>query len=197
MAALPDYQWLKPFLSKLEDSKSAAAAANRINEKNREIGAMLRTTVSPTMLEAGLKVNIIPNTAEAQVDVRRLPNETREEVLERFKNIINDPAITIDSNFGQQMPATEPSSLTTSLYQAMEKVLAKPTSKAILVPYVSLGASDGAFLREKGMAVYGVPIFYKEADRLAHGNDERISIQNLQQGTEALLQIVLEVAAEK
>ena len=69
--------------------------------------------------------------------------------------------------------------------------------KAMLVPYVSLGASDGAFLREKGMAVYGVPVFYKEADRLAHGNDERISIKNLQQGTEALLQIVLEVAAEK
>ena len=36
-----------------------------------------------------------------------------------------------------------------------------------------------------------------KADRLAHGNDERISINNLQQGTEALLQIVLEVAAEK
>lgn len=197
MVTLPDYQWLKPLLPKLEDSKTAAAAANQITEKNREIGAMLRTTVSPTMLEAGLKVNIIPNTAEAQVDVRRLPNETKEEVLERFRNIINDAAITIDSNFGQQMPATEPSSLTTALYQAMEKVLSKSAPKAMLVPYVSLGASDGAFLREKGMAVYGVPVFYKEADRLAHGNDERISIRNLQQGTEALLQIVLEVAAEK
>jgi acetylornithine deacetylase/succinyl-diaminopimelate desuccinylase-like protein len=47
------------------------------------------------------------------------------------------------------------------------------------------------------MAVYGVPIFVKEANRLAHGNDERISIKNLQQGTELLLQIVLEVAVEK
>ncbi len=197
MATLPDYQWLKPLLPKLEDSKTAAAAANQINEKKGEIGAMLRTTVSPTMLAAGMKVNIIPNTAEAQIDVRRLPNETKEEVLERFKNIINDPAITIDSNFGQQMPATEPSSLTTGLYKAMEKVLSKSAPKAMLVPYVSLGASDGAFLREKGMAVYGVPIFYKEAERMAHGNDERISIKNLQQGTEALLQIVLEVAAEK
>ena len=197
MATLPDYQWLKPLLPKLEDSKTSAAAANEINEKKSEMGAMLRTTVSPTMLEAGMKVNIIPNTAEAQVDVRRLPNETKEEVLERFKNIINDPAITIDSGFGQQMPATEPSSLTTALYKAMEKVLSKSAPKAMLVPYVSLGASDGAFLREKGMAVYGVPVFYKEAERLAHGNDERISIKNLQQGTEALLQIVLEVATEK
>ncbi len=197
MATLPDYQWLVPLLPKLEDSKTAAEAANEINQRNREMGAMLRTTVSPTMLEAGMKVNIIPNTAEAQVDVRRLPNETKEEVLERFKNIINDPAITIDSGFGQQMPATEPSSLTTALYKAMEKVLSKSAPKAMLVPYVSLGASDGAFLREKGMAVYGVPVFYKEADRLAHGNDERISIKNLQQGTEALLQIVLEVATEK
>ena len=197
MATLPDYQWLKPLLPALESDQSSAAAANEINENKSEMGAMLRTTVSPTMFEAGLKVNIIPNTAEAQVDVRRLPNETKEEVLARFTKIINDPAITIDSNFGQQMPATEPSSLTTTLYKAMDKVLSKSAPKAMLVPYVSLGASDGAFLREKGMAVYGVPVFYKEADRMAHGNDERISIQNLQQGTEALLQIVLEVATAK
>jgi acetylornithine deacetylase/succinyl-diaminopimelate desuccinylase-like protein len=197
VSRLPDYQWLKPLLPKLEDSAASSAAANQITGRNSEIGAMLRTTVSPTMLQAGLKVNIIPNTAEAQVDVRRLPNETREEVLERFRKIINDSAITIDSNFGQQMPATEPSSLTTSLYKAMDNVLTKTTPKAMLVPYVSLGASDGAFLREKGMAVYGVPVFIKEADRLAHGNDERISIKNLQQGTELLLQIVLEVAVEK
>jgi acetylornithine deacetylase/succinyl-diaminopimelate desuccinylase-like protein len=194
---LPDYQWLKPLIPKLEDSKTSAAAANQILERNREIAAMLRTTVSPTMLEAGMKVNIIPNTAEAQVDVRRLPNETKEEILERFKNIINDPAITIDSNFGQQMPATEPSSLTTTLYKAMDKVLSRSAPNAMLVPYVSLGASDGAFLREKGMAVYGVPIFLKEFERMAHGNDERISIKNLQQGTELLLKIVLEVAEQK
>ena len=194
---LPDYQWLKSLLPELQNSATSSAAADRIRAKDSEIGAMLRTTVSPTMLQAGLKVNIIPNTAEAQVDVRRLPNETKEEVLERFRKIINDPAITIDSNFGQQMPATEPSSLTTPLYKAMEHVLTKTTSKAVLVPYVSLGASDGAFLREKGMAVYGVPVFVREAERLAHGNDERISLKNLREGTESLLQIVLEVAAEK
>jgi acetylornithine deacetylase/succinyl-diaminopimelate desuccinylase-like protein len=197
MSKLPDYQWLKPLVPKLEDSTTSAAAANQINDKNREIGAMLRTTVSPTMLDAGLKINVIPNAAEAQVDVRRLPNETKEEVIERFKNIIGDPAITIESNFGQQMPATEPSSLTTSLYQAIDKVLGSGAKNGVLIPYVSLGATDGSFLRQKGMAVYGVPIFVKEAERLAHGNDERISIANLQQGTEALLKIVMEVAAEK
>ncbi len=197
VTTLPDYQWLKPLIPQLENDKTSAAAANQINEKNREIGAMLRTTVSPTMLEAGLKVNIIPNTAEAQVDVRRLPNETKEEVLARFKNIIDDPAITIDSNFGQQMPSTEPSALTTTLYKAMEKSFTTGGQKAILVPYVSLGASDGSFLRERGMAVYGVPLFVKEFERMAHGNDERVSIKSLEQGTEMLLKIVLEVAGQK
>jgi acetylornithine deacetylase/succinyl-diaminopimelate desuccinylase-like protein len=197
MSKLPDYTWLKSLAPKLEDASTSSAAANQINEKNREIGAMLRTTVSPTMLEAGLKINVIPNAAEAQVDVRRLPNETKEEVIERFKNIIGDPAVTIESNFGQQMPATEPSSLTTPLYKAIDKVLGSGTPDGVLIPYVSLGATDGSYLREKGMAVYGVPIFIREAERLAHGNDERISIKNLQRGTEALLQIVLEVAAAK
>jgi len=86
---------------------------------------MLRTTVVPTMLRAGNKINVIPNAAEAQVDVRRLPNETREEVLARCRQTINDSAVDVSLAPRQQMPATEPSSLTTPLYHAMERAIAR------------------------------------------------------------------------
>ena len=58
----------------------------------------------------------------------------------------------------------------------------------------SSGATDGSFLRQKGMAVYGVPIFLRE-DRVsrAHGNDERISVKSLESGTKLLWDIVLAV----
>ena len=71
LAKRTDYKWLQPLLSKLEDN------ANEIGDRDSELDAQLRTTVSPTMLLAGRKVNVIPNQAEAQLDVRRLPGETK------------------------------------------------------------------------------------------------------------------------
>ncbi len=194
-STLPRYEWLRPLIGKLENAASAAAA-NQIRARDPEIDAMLRTTLSPTMLSAGMKINIIPNTAEAQVDVRRVPSETADEVLARFRRIVNDTAIEISSAGGQQMPSTEPSAQTTALYRTIEKIALAKYPKALVVPYMMRGATDGAFLREKGMAVYGVPVFLKQSESRAHGNDERISVANLSAGTEMLLEIVLAVAAQ-
>jgi acetylornithine deacetylase/succinyl-diaminopimelate desuccinylase-like protein len=195
MVKLPDYRWLAPLLAKLEDSTTAGGAANEIRSRDVELNAMLRTAVSPTMLQAGTKVNVIPNVAEAQIDVRRLPNETREEIETRFREIVNDPAVEISREPGQDMPATEPSSLTTALYTAMDKVFHESHPGSVVVPYMSRGATDGSFLRQKGMAVYGVPIFLREGgESRAHGNDERLSPANLTRGTELLWKIVTAVA---
>jgi acetylornithine deacetylase/succinyl-diaminopimelate desuccinylase-like protein len=192
---LPDYRWLEPLLAKLEDSTAAPGAANEIRAKDVELNAMLRTAVSPTMLQAGTKVNVIPNLAEAQIDVRRLPNETREEVETRFREIVNDPAVEVSREPGQDMPATEPSSLTTALYTAMDNVFRESHAGSVVVPYMSRGATDGSYLRQKGMAVYGVPVFLREGgESRAHGNDERISPANLAHGAELLLKIVMAVA---
>jgi acetylornithine deacetylase/succinyl-diaminopimelate desuccinylase-like protein len=195
MSKLPDYQWLQPLLPKLAQQATAAPAANEIRVHDPELSAMLRTTVSPTMLEAGKKVNVIPNAAVAEVDVRRLPTETRQEVETRFRRMVNDPAVEIAPEQGQDMPATEPSSLSTALYIAMEKVFRQAHVNAVVVPYMSRGATDGSFLRQKGMAVYGAPLFVREGgESRAHGNDERISPENLARGTDLLLKIVLAAA---
>jgi len=145
------------------------------------------------MLNAGTKINVIPDVAEAQFDARRLPTETREEVFQRFRTIIDDPAVTIEAISSQQ-PATEPSSLTSPLYLAMEKVFHAEASNALVVPFLMRGTTDGAYLRAKGMAVYGVPIFRKDGELGLHGNDERISLENLRAGTSLLSKIVVEVA---
>ncbi len=185
-------------IAKLENPSTALAAADQIAARDPELNTMLRTSVSPTMLAAGMKMNVIPNVATAQVDVRRLPTETRQEIEARFRNIINDPAVSISPEEGQDMPATEPSSLTTALYVAMEKVFKQADPKALVVPFMSRGATDGSFLRQKGMAVYGVPVFLREGgESRAHGNDERVSPENLKRGVDLLYQIVTAVAAQR
>jgi acetylornithine deacetylase/succinyl-diaminopimelate desuccinylase-like protein len=193
MAKLPSYAWLTPMLPKLEDPASASRTADEIRKRDPEIHAMLRTTVSATMLSAGSKINVIPNAAEAQLDARRLPTETREQVFERFRKIIDDPAIRIEATSSQQ-PSTEPSSLTSPLYAAMEKVFRQAAPNALVVPFLMRGTTDGAYLRAKGMAVYGVPLFRLDGELRLHGNDERISLENLRAGTDLLGKIVIEVS---
>jgi acetylornithine deacetylase/succinyl-diaminopimelate desuccinylase-like protein len=194
ISTLPEYAWLARLLPMLEDPAHEAEAAAEIRNHDREIDAQLHTTISPTMLQAGTKINVIPNVAEAQVDVRRLPNETREEVVARLRRLVNDPAVEVTSAGDQEMPATPPSPLDNALYRTMERVLEASAAprRALVVPYMSRGATDGAFLRQKGMAVYGAPVFLREGGvSRAHGNDERISVSGLESGTELLYRIVL------
>ena len=195
LAKLPDYRWVAPYAPKLESEPAAIAAANEIRGRDPELNAQLRTSMSPTMLSAGVKINVIPNVAQGQVDILRLPNETPEEIVARVRRIINDPAVEVAPAVGQTMPATEPSSLISPLYLAMEKILLSSSPKAVVIPYMSRGATDGAFLREKGMGVYGAPVFFRENNESrAHGNDERIGLRNLDAGVNLLMQIVLRVA---
>jgi acetylornithine deacetylase/succinyl-diaminopimelate desuccinylase-like protein len=195
LAKLSDYRWVGSYTQRLEADASAIPAANEIRGRDPELDAQLRATISPTMLNAGMKINVIPNVAQAQVDIRRLPNETMEEIVARVRRIVRDPAVEVSHAPGQTMPSTEPSSLTTPLYLAMEKVFVASSPRATVIPYMSRGATDGAFLREKGMAVYGAPIFLREDNESrAHGNDERIGQRNFADGVTLLWRIVLAVA---
>jgi acetylornithine deacetylase/succinyl-diaminopimelate desuccinylase-like protein len=186
LSRLTEYAWLDPILRgrKLEDPATQQAAATQIRAKDPDLDALLHTTVSVTT----------NNGAEAQLDVRRTPSETREEILLRFKQIINDPAVEIAFAPGLQIPSTEPSSRTTVLYRAMERAVDRMYPHDIVTPYMSHGATDASYLRSRGMAVYGVPIFLREGSDRAHGNDERISPKNVEDGVELLWQIVLEAA---
>ena len=198
LSKLTEYNLLAPLLPRLLNPATAAAAANQIRMMNTELDSMLRTTVTPTMLNAGLKVNVIPSAAEAQLDVRRLPNETREEVLARFRQIINDPAVEITVVAGQPMAAADPSPRSTALYRDMERAINNIHPRDVLViPFMSRGATDGSFLRARGVAVYGAPIFVREAGEYREqANDERITPKNLEDGVELLWQVVREAARD-
>jgi acetylornithine deacetylase/succinyl-diaminopimelate desuccinylase-like protein len=194
LARIPEYSWLDPIRRKLEDPATAQPAASQIRARDVELDAMLHTTLVPTMLRAGAKNNVVPNSAEAQLDVERIPGETREELLARFKQIVNDPAVEIAFAPGPQMPATDPSPATTPMFLAMQHVISRIYPRDMVTPYLARVGTDSSFLRSHGMAVYGVPVFLREGEGRAHGTDERISTHNLEDGVELLWQMVLETA---
>ena len=77
----------------------------------------------------------------------------------------------------------------------MTRAIGRTYPRDVIVPFESRGSTDGSFLRAHGVPVYGVPVFLREnGDTRIHGNDERISPKNLEDGVELLWQIVLEIA---
>jgi acetylornithine deacetylase/succinyl-diaminopimelate desuccinylase-like protein len=195
LSRLPEYSWLDAIRRRLDDPATALPTANQIRTHDPELDDLLRTTVAPTYLRAGTQINVIPNSAEARLDVRRMPSETHEEVVARFKAIVNDPAVEITLAPGQQMPAAEPSAVTTVLYHSMERAIGRMYPHDVVVPYMSRGATDSSYLRARGTAVYGVPVFLRETgEGRSHGNDERILPKVLEDGVELLWQMVLETA---
>jgi acetylornithine deacetylase/succinyl-diaminopimelate desuccinylase-like protein len=195
ISKLPEYAWLAPLLPRMENPATIQAAAREIRAHDAELDAILHTTISPIRVRAGARNNVIPNSAEAQVDVRRLLPETREEVLERIREIIGDNGIEVAPAPGSQTPANEASPIATALYKAIERAVARAYPHDPVVPSMSRSATDAAFLRARGVPVYGVPIFSREAgESRAHGNDERISPKNLEEGAGLLWQMVLEIA---
>jgi acetylornithine deacetylase/succinyl-diaminopimelate desuccinylase-like protein len=195
ISKLPDYAWLAPLLPKLENPATIQAAAAQIRAHDPELDSLLRTTVSATVVRAGAKNDTIPNAAEAQLDVRRLPGESRDDVLDRIRQMANDPAVEVSVAPGAQPPATDPSPITTTLYHALERAIARTYPRDVAVPYIARGTTDSSYLRARGIPAYGVPIFVRESvESRSHGNDERITPKNVEDGTALLWQMILESA---
>ncbi|HEY1758576.1 MAG TPA: M20/M25/M40 family metallo-hydrolase [Bryobacteraceae bacterium] len=186
LANLSDYAWLGPLLPKLDNSATAQAAAAQIGSHDAELDAMLHTTISFGT----------PVANEEQLDVRRMPSETREEVLARLRQIVNDPSVDVAFAPGPPPPTAQASLRTTDLYKAMERAIARIYPRdAVVTPYMSRGATDSGFLRSRGVPVYGVALFLREpGESKVRGIDERITPKALEDGVELLWQIVQETA---
>jgi acetylornithine deacetylase/succinyl-diaminopimelate desuccinylase-like protein len=194
LSSLGDYDWLATQLPRLENIATMQSAAAQIRMRDPDLDAMLHTTISPITIPKS-----DANTAEAQIDVRRMPSDSREDVIARLRQIVNDPAVEVSFAPGSQAPATDPSSTMTPLYSAMRRVIGRiyPHDAQVL-PFMSpRAATDGSYLRARGMPVYGVPLFLREpGETRIHNADERIAPKSLDEGVELLWQIVLEMAGE-
>src|SRR5712691_7380865 len=133
----------------LLDPRRSAAAQRYLAENDPRHYSMLRTSVVPTMLKAGVGANVIPSEAEATLDIRALPDEDIAKFYAEMQKIINDPAVKV-----VPLPASRPPSpasrLDTEMYRVLDQVSKRVYPGSNLIPSMSTGASDEEQIRAKG-----------------------------------------------
>jgi len=169
------------------------AVAEKIRVRDPGLDALLRATITPTISQGGFRDNTIPATAEATLMVRPLPDEDVPALIERMRDVIDDPAVELLPAWGRR-PAAPLSGLDTEMFRALERVQKRLFPQAITLPAMATGSSDSAQLRAKGVHAYGIGTFGGSA---AHGNDERLSVAGLGRLVEFLYHGVVEVAASR
>ena len=168
----------------------------RLQLDHPDLAALTRNTCSITVLKGSDKINVIPPEADAQLDCRLLPDQDPATFVRELESVINDPGIKVERILGFT-PAVSPTD--NPLYQAIADVTRRHFPDANIVPAVSTGFTDSHFFRDRGVACYGfAPILIPEEDESGiHGNNERLSAENLRRGTIMLLEIVQIVAGKR
>jgi acetylornithine deacetylase/succinyl-diaminopimelate desuccinylase-like protein len=138
------------------DRKIARAADDWLFENEPRHSSMLRTSVSPNIIQGGYRSNVIPSEAKATLDVRMLPDEDRPAFLEQVRKIVNDPAV--DVHFvasGAERPTPPTARLDSEAFKAVEAAVTK-VYNSVTLPSMSTGATDMAQVRMKGTQCVGI-----------------------------------------
>ncbi len=158
----------------------------------RSLNAMLRNTVTPTRLEAGVRINVIPGEARAELDGRILPGMSQEEVVGEVRAAIGPDADEVEVRVKLFFPAAE-GGTDHALYSTIEEVMGELDPGCRVLPYLVVGVTDGRFLMRRGVRVCGFAPLREDPlaplTALIHGDDERISVENVGFGVRALTEI--------
>jgi acetylornithine deacetylase/succinyl-diaminopimelate desuccinylase-like protein len=182
----------------LESSDRGDHAARWISSADLSWNAMLRDTISPTMLQAGVRQNVIPSEARAVLNIRLLPGNMIYSLVAKLQQLVNDTEVSfeVEPAAGEATPS---SSTTSDLYNAIGLAAATEFSGAPAVPYMGAGATDSMYLRLRSVQAYGLMPFPLTAEDYArmHGDDERVPVDSFRKGIEFLYGIVNNFAVAK
>jgi acetylornithine deacetylase/succinyl-diaminopimelate desuccinylase-like protein len=180
---------------KFSDLRAAVKDPNFISqiESDPRAVALLRNTISLTVLEGSGKINVIPPRAVAEIDTRVVPGEKIDRWVAEIRSVIADETIKIEPILAFEANA---SPIENELVAALRTVVARRHPGATLTYPVLAGFTDSHYFRPLGINSYGLSPFVAAPKDLGggyHGNDERIGIKPFTQGIRLYFEIIAEV----
>ncbi|HKE90280.1 MAG TPA: M20/M25/M40 family metallo-hydrolase [Gemmatimonadales bacterium] len=175
-------------------ARGDSAAQARLSASSPFFNAQLRTTCVATRLEGGHANNALPQTARAVVNCRMLPGHDPDSVLAALRRVVADSAVQV-TPLDTARPSP-PSPLVAEVLDPVTRISAQLWPGVPVIPNMETGATDGLYLRNAGMPVYGVSGVFLESDDIrAHGKDERIGVAEYYTGAEFTYRLVKALSA--
>ena len=164
--------------------------------KDARYSSMLRTSCVATRLAGGHANNALPQRVTANVNCRIAPTSSADEARVAIVSAIADTGIKV--TFAQMSTpkfGRAPSPIEPQLLGTITDLTTKMWGNIPVIPTMSTGATDGAYLRAAGIPTYGVNgIFTQPGESNAHGRDEKLRVKSFYEGLEFLDQLVRRIA---
>ncbi len=175
------------------DLKAAATIAT-----DPSYNGVLHTTCISTLLSAGHATNALPQRATANINCRIFPGTTPEQVRLKLAELAGNTDIKVTLGAIRSDVPKGPQSLNPKVFGPVEQLTAKYWPGTPVVPAMSAGATDGAFLTPVGIPTYGVSGMFGDADGSgAHGLNEHMRVSSVYKGADFIYDIVKIYANEK
>jgi len=163
----------------------AGRAVDRMGGGGRMLGAMLRNTASPTILETSRKFNVIPSEIGLTLDGRMLPGVEPAGFVAEVREVVG-AGVELEVARHDEGPS-EPD---LGMFSMLAGILGEADPGSTAVPLLMPGVTDGRFFSRLGIQTYGfLPMRLPAGFDFwsgVHGADERIPVDALEFGTRAI-----------
>ena len=181
--------WLADPAAALRDSSAAAWLT-----ADRYQNAILRNTVSITVLKGSPSTNVIPSEASAELDVRLLPGQRPEDFLAQLRAVMRDSTVEVTPLSTPRAARSSP--VTGPVLEAITDAVAAMDPGTLILPKMLTGYTDSYDYRLLGIDAYGVEAWRTtdEVSATVHGNNERVPVPEVRFGVEFYYRIVEQLA---
>lgn len=162
-----------------------------------ERNALLRNTISPTVLVGSDKINSIPSQASVDLDIRLLPEQDPEAFRRELLRVIADTGARL-TQFKSGLSPKYSAPLNTEMVRAIERTVGRLLPGTPIATPINTGGSDRPYYADAGITCYGFAPYLverAEQDREYHGVDERMPIASLEFGLRLYVGILKEMNA--
>jgi len=176
-------------LDLVKSMRDPAFAARFVADPSQN--ALVRDTITPTVLSASDKTNVISATADSEIDCRLLPGTDPTKFIANLQHVAGDDTLKWDVLLNFQ-PVSSPRK---SLLMNAIRTIARRFDQTEVVPNMIEGFTDSHYFRQIGIVAYGfIPIEITSGEmHEVHGINERMPVKDLGNGIQrmvALLEIM-------
>lgn len=165
---------------------------NTYETSSSATAASVRTTISPTIFEAGVKDNVIPTSAEAIVNFRLIPGDDTESVMKHVQEAINDPRVQCEFIGDPSKPSPE-SPIDVEAFATLERSILEIFPDVLIGPSLVLGGTDARHFADLSPNIYRfAPYQINEANmKCYHGIDERMAVNEFNNAIRFYRQLII------